>query len=437
MDARLASGPPPMPHPAEVPVLARARTRHPAAVKRPMAVPTRYWSTTSRPNSASSRTRARRSTPTRGCARRPRMGLGRPRHDRPSRRHRRDGDRHRSQSGPRALNDARRRPRPPAEDVTYQGVMRGRRLSGRTVSAWWDATSAAERRGARARSTRRVLPWGIGMRAPSFVTARLMETWAHGLDVRAALGAPPLDTDRLAHVAWLATRRCPTPTRSRAREPPPEPLRGRAHAAVRAPWTYGPDDAPDRITGTAGEYCRVFVQRLPATADTSLGRARATRPRRALEVARAYPLIAERRRPMPLFSFEGLTPQVHAGAFVAPTATLVGDVIVEEGASIWYGAVIRADYAPVIMRARRQRAGQRRDPRTARAHDRHRSGRDRRPQLRRARRDARSGVPGRERQRRARRRDDRRASALVAAGSVVAAGATIPAGMLAAGAPAS
>src|SRR4029077_6887218 len=53
---------------------------------------------------------------------------------------------------------------------------------------------------------------------------------------------------------------------------------------------------------------------------------------------------------MPLFSFEGLAPQVHPGAFVAPTATLVGDVIVEEGASIWYGAVIRADYAPVIVR---------------------------------------------------------------------------------------
>src|SRR3954451_10495800 len=55
---------------------------------------------------------------------------------------------------------------------------------------------------------------------------------------------------------------------------------------------------------------------------------------------------------MALFSFEGLTPQVHRTAFVAPTATLVGDVIVEEGASVWYGAVIRADYAPVIVRRR-------------------------------------------------------------------------------------
>lgn len=54
---------------------------------------------------------------------------------------------------------------------------------------------------------------------------------------------------------------------------------------------------------------------------------------------------------MPLYAFEGLRPQVHPQAFVAPTATLVGDVIVEAGASIWYGAVIRADYAPVIVRA--------------------------------------------------------------------------------------
>src|SRR6478672_5575557 len=54
---------------------------------------------------------------------------------------------------------------------------------------------------------------------------------------------------------------------------------------------------------------------------------------------------------MPTFSFEGLTPRIDPSAFVAPTATLVGDVYVEAGASIWYGAVIRADYAPVIIRA--------------------------------------------------------------------------------------
>ncbi len=53
---------------------------------------------------------------------------------------------------------------------------------------------------------------------------------------------------------------------------------------------------------------------------------------------------------MPRFSFEELSPRIDANAFIAPTATIVGDVIVEAGASIWYGAVIRADYAPVIIR---------------------------------------------------------------------------------------
>src|SRR5918992_2499276 len=54
---------------------------------------------------------------------------------------------------------------------------------------------------------------------------------------------------------------------------------------------------------------------------------------------------------MPLFSFEGKSPTVHPDAFIAPTATLVGDVTVEAGASVWYGAVIRADYSPVVVRA--------------------------------------------------------------------------------------
>jgi carbonic anhydrase/acetyltransferase-like protein (isoleucine patch superfamily) len=53
---------------------------------------------------------------------------------------------------------------------------------------------------------------------------------------------------------------------------------------------------------------------------------------------------------MPLFSFEGKAPRVHPDAFVAPTATLIGDVEIEAGASVWYNAVIRADYAPVILR---------------------------------------------------------------------------------------
>jgi carbonic anhydrase/acetyltransferase-like protein (isoleucine patch superfamily) len=54
---------------------------------------------------------------------------------------------------------------------------------------------------------------------------------------------------------------------------------------------------------------------------------------------------------VPLFSFEGAAPDVHPSAWIAPTATLVGDVRVEQDASIWYGAVLRADFGPIIVRA--------------------------------------------------------------------------------------
>ena len=53
---------------------------------------------------------------------------------------------------------------------------------------------------------------------------------------------------------------------------------------------------------------------------------------------------------MPLFSFEGAAPRVAATAWIAPTATLVGDVLVEDDASVWYGAVLRADFGPIIVR---------------------------------------------------------------------------------------
>jgi carbonic anhydrase/acetyltransferase-like protein (isoleucine patch superfamily) len=53
---------------------------------------------------------------------------------------------------------------------------------------------------------------------------------------------------------------------------------------------------------------------------------------------------------MPLFSFEGKSPTIAPDAFIAATATLIGDVTVESGASVWYGVVIRADYSPVIIR---------------------------------------------------------------------------------------
>lgn len=52
---------------------------------------------------------------------------------------------------------------------------------------------------------------------------------------------------------------------------------------------------------------------------------------------------------MQLFEFEGSVPRVHPGAYVAPTATLIGDVTIEEGASIWFGGVLRGDVCAIVI----------------------------------------------------------------------------------------
>jgi len=54
---------------------------------------------------------------------------------------------------------------------------------------------------------------------------------------------------------------------------------------------------------------------------------------------------------MPLYEFEGHRPTVAAGAFIAPEAVLIGDVTIEDGASVWPMAVLRADHAPIVVRA--------------------------------------------------------------------------------------
>jgi uncharacterized protein (TIGR03084 family) len=80
------------------------------------------------------------------------------------------------------------------EDVTFRGVLHGRRRSGAQVLAWWESTTAAVREMFEAIDPNVRVPWGIGMRPPSLVTARLMETWAHGLDACArARPAPAQD----------------------------------------------------------------------------------------------------------------------------------------------------------------------------------------------------------------------------------------------------
>jgi carbonic anhydrase/acetyltransferase-like protein (isoleucine patch superfamily) len=53
-----------------------------------------------------------------------------------------------------------------------------------------------------------------------------------------------------------------------------------------------------------------------------------------------------------VYEYEGKSPTIAEDAFVAPTATIIGDVTIEAGASVWYGAVIRGDDGPIVVRER-------------------------------------------------------------------------------------
>jgi carbonic anhydrase/acetyltransferase-like protein (isoleucine patch superfamily) len=55
---------------------------------------------------------------------------------------------------------------------------------------------------------------------------------------------------------------------------------------------------------------------------------------------------------MNLFEYEGKRPVIAADAWIAPTATLIGDVTIESGASVWYGATLRGDDGPIVVRER-------------------------------------------------------------------------------------
>jgi uncharacterized protein (TIGR03084 family) len=114
------------------------------------------------------------------------------------------------------------------------------------------------------------MPWfGPPMSAASMATARFMETWAHALDVYDAAGERPEPTDRIRHVAHLGVRTRNYSYSVHEEEPPTEEFRVELTAPGGELWTWGPDDAAQRITGPAYDFCLLVTQRVNR-ADTDL-----------------------------------------------------------------------------------------------------------------------------------------------------------------------
>lgn len=105
------------------------------------------------------------------------------------------------------------------------------------------------------------IPWyGPAMAARSFITARLMETWAHGQDVRDALGLPPEVSMRLKHVAHIGVRARPFAYANNRRELPAKEVRVELLAPNGEVWSWGESDT-DTVTGTAIDFCLMVTQR--------------------------------------------------------------------------------------------------------------------------------------------------------------------------------
>jgi uncharacterized protein (TIGR03084 family) len=110
----------------------------------------------------------------------------------------------------------------------------------------------------------RKLPWfGPPMSAASMATARLMETWAHGLDVADALGVRRPATARLRSIAHIGVRTRDFAFAVHGLAPPSEPFGVELRAPDGSMWSWGPADAEQRVTGSAEDFCLLVTQRRP------------------------------------------------------------------------------------------------------------------------------------------------------------------------------
>jgi uncharacterized protein (TIGR03084 family) len=114
-------------------------------------------------------------------------------------------------------------------------------------------------------SDRKLMWFGPPMSPASMATARLMETWAHGLDVADALGVQRQPTQRLRSIAHLGVRTRDYAYAVNELTPPAEPFRVELRAPDGSTWAWGPEDAAQRVTGSAEDFCYLVTQRRPAS----------------------------------------------------------------------------------------------------------------------------------------------------------------------------
>ncbi|WP_055490652.1 TIGR03084 family metal-binding protein [Streptomyces sp. TP-A0356] len=169
-----------------------------------------------------------------------------------------------------------------------EAAREGAALPPARLLAEWRAGRTALDHALRAAPSGTRFPWyGPPMSAASMATGRLMETWAHGQDVADTLGVVRTPTDRLRHVARIGVRARDFAFAVRGLSAPREEFRVELTAPSGSEvWTYGPQDAAQRVTGPALDFCLLVTQRANR-ADLAV-RAEGPDADRWLDIAQAF-----------------------------------------------------------------------------------------------------------------------------------------------------
>ncbi|MEO0754452.1 MAG: TIGR03084 family metal-binding protein [Pseudomonadota bacterium] len=128
------------------------------------------------------------------------------------------------------------------------------------LAAWHEDMHATADQFAKADPKQRLKWAGPDMSARSSITARLMETWAHGQAIYDALGVARQDGDRIRNIVVLGVNTFGWTFRNRKQDVP-EPM---PHLVLTAPsgetWTHGEPSKTECIEGSATAFCQVVTQ---------------------------------------------------------------------------------------------------------------------------------------------------------------------------------
>ncbi|HSF85687.1 MAG TPA: TIGR03084 family metal-binding protein [Acidimicrobiia bacterium] len=149
-----------------------------------------------------------------------------------------------------------------AAEVIDRQLEQGRSMSGRELLAWWDRANADLTAVYRTLDPKeRVVWYGPPMAARSKITARIMETWAHGQDVADALAVVRSPTDRLRHVCHIGVRARSFAYIANGLVPPQIDVFVSLEAPDGSRWEWGEPGSEQRVSGSALGFALLVTQR--------------------------------------------------------------------------------------------------------------------------------------------------------------------------------